>query len=35
VAPESKTQGPGEEDCVRPAKDVPVCATDAVKLEDC
>ena len=35
VAPESKTQGPGEEDRVRPTKDVPVWATDAVELEDC
>ena len=33
VAPESKTQGPGEEDWVRPTKDVPVWATDAVELE--
>ena len=35
VAPESKTQGSGEEDRVRPTKDVLVWATDAVELEDC
>jgi len=34
VAPQSKTQGPGEEDWVRPAKDVFVCATDVVEIED-
>jgi len=34
VAPESKTQGPREEDWVRPTNDVPVWATDAVELED-
>jgi len=35
MALESKTHGLGEEDWVRPAKDVPVCAIDAVDLEDC
>ena len=35
VAPESKTQGPGEEDWVRPIKDVLVWATDAMELEYC
>jgi len=35
VVPESKTQGPEEEDRVRPTKYVPVWATNAVELEDC
>jgi len=34
VAPESKTQGPVEEDWVRPTKDVPLWATEAVELEN-
>jgi len=34
VATESKTQGPGEEDWVRPAKYVPMCTTNTMELED-
>ena len=34
MAPESKTQRPGEEDRVRPTKDVLVWVTYAMELED-
>jgi len=34
VAPESETQGPGEEDWVRLTKDVPMWVTNVVELED-